>query len=108
MSEEPGAAPLPPTVAVVAVKVAEQLMSDMYRRVSELEARLEQATRDADEAERAVAVLDPAFADAARELLARAETLRAKVRPLVASGGEPQGARLLAPRREDPSQDTVG
>ena len=114
---DPITVPAPPaTVEVVAMKVAEQVMSDMYRRISELEARLAQAEREANEAEQVsgTACLDgTAFTEVAQELLQRAEELRASARTLADGEGAsraPGDARILQlPRTPaDLPRDTHG
>lgn len=79
MTEQAPAVAPPATVEVVALKVAEQLMADMYRRITELETRLAATEREADEAEReaeVAAVPGGAFAQLAQQLLDRADDLR--------------------------------
>lgn len=85
----------PPTVEVVAMKVAEQLMTDMYRRIAELEARLALVEREADEAEQVAAaahVQGAAFTEVAQQLLRRADEMRTSAGRLADAAAEPDAA----------------
>lgn len=90
---EPVPAPAPPaTVQMVAVKVAEQIMSDVYRRIAELEARLELVEREASEADQLAEMAQaqgPAFVEIAQQLLRQAEGLRTSARALADGAHEP-------------------
>lgn len=77
--------PAPPTIEVVAMRVAEALMTDMYDRIAELEARLQRVEHEADEAEHIADAADPegaAFTETAQELLQRAAELRSSAETL--------------------------
>lgn len=91
----------PATIEVVAMKVAEQLMSDMHGRIAELQTRLDLVEREASEADRHAETAHgegPTFAEVAGELLARAEDLRTTARTLAQGPREPDQsgeARIL-------------
>lgn len=84
--------PAPPTIEVVAMRVAEELMTDMYRRIAELEARLERVEHEADEAEQVADAAYPegtGFTEVAQQLLQRAAELRASPETVARTATEP-------------------
>ena len=95
----------PPTVEVVSVRVAEQLMSDMYRRIADLESRLEAVEREADEAEAAMESYGDGevFASIAEQLREAAADLRARAhRPGASDHDSAPVVRLPTARTREP------
>lgn len=103
----------PPTIEVVALKVAEELMAETFRRIADLEQRLQSVLLEADHAERVAgtgADAEPQLLEVAQGLLRQADAVRrAAVTTAAASPGAADGALVFhLPRVAESTEERDG
>lgn len=88
----------PPTLEIVALRVAEEIMAETFRRIAELEQRLQSILAEADRAERAAGTggdAAPQLLEVAERLFRQADGLRRATAATTSASPAASGAMVL-------------